>query len=124
MNRIPYSVKSCSERFASFLSGLGSLINVKQCCKSYYLGGFPKTGADGLYGIVWRDKLLQVFFHVNTLMQHIDAHAVTALNKDPEEEKILKDSQAGTITQEIANKLIIHKIRKYINSDNVNYNME
>lgn len=94
-----YSVKACSNRFAVFLSKLGSLIDITKCCKSYFLGGFPKTGEDGLYGIVWRDSLMQVFFHVNTLMQHITDVGVGAnLPKD---------------------EIIFQKIKKYIDQENV-----
>lgn len=107
-----YSVKNCSKRFADFLSGLGCLINIKQCCNSYFLGGLPKTGADGLYGILWRDKLMQVFFHVNTLMQHIDIETNLSTNN---ETSVL----SGNLTnEEIDKEQIISKIKKYINNDN------
>ena len=76
------------------------------------MGGLPKTGADGLYGVVWRDDMSQMFYHVNTLMQHIDLNA----NVQNENQEALSASLSeGQATPE----LLISKVKKHINGDNV-----
>lgn len=120
-----FSTKTSSLRFSQFLSELGNLINVKQCCKSYYLGGLPQTGRDGLYGMVWRDNLSQVFFHVNTLMQHIDVNAALLAKYDNSEEGKLisqfpqSNPDSSIVPPELTEELIRLKIKKHINGDNV-----
>jgi len=130
-----YSVKDFSIRFEQFLSEIGSFISIKDCCDSYHLGGLPKNGADGLYGIIWRDELSQIFFHVNVLMQHIDENANKYRNlrgvvNSEEEAMVTKliSNVGSTKLEEIDQKplsieekqeLIKVKIKRYFNSDNI-----
>ena len=65
-----YSERTASPKFNKFLSQLGALIKVETASKSDYIGKLPRSGADGLYGILWKDRLMRVFFYVNTLMQY------------------------------------------------------
>ncbi|ODM95089.1 Tuberin, partial [Orchesella cincta] len=67
-----------SRRYRDFLQGLGSLIKLKETDPvSTFLGGLDKTGdADGEFACIWQDDLMQVIFHVATLMP-------TRLTTDP-----------------------------------------
>ncbi len=131
-----YSVRTGSERFQRFLSELGTLVSIKDCAASYHLGGMPRNGADGLFGVVWRDEISQVFFHVNTLMQYIERNANKYRNLkgkiDPQEEEMaskLFNSLSEVETKEPkpteplsdtqVKDLIRLKIKRYLNADNV-----
>ena len=58
-----------SLRSAAFLHGLGSLISLKDIDKaSTYLGGLDHSDGDGDFAYMWEDDVMQVIFHVATLM--------------------------------------------------------
>eukprot|EP00826_Nyctotherus_ovalis_P022095 TRINITY_DN17236_c0_g1_i9.p1 TRINITY_DN17236_c0_g1~~TRINITY_DN17236_c0_g1_i9.p1 ORF type:complete len:795 (+),score=216.77 TRINITY_DN17236_c0_g1_i9:104-2488(+) len=131
-----YSAKVWSKRFETFLAELGSLVSVKDCANSYmYLGNMPLNGSDGKYGLVWQDKLTQIFFHVNILMQHIDETVNNYRNLhgkiDAQEEAMVtqilssistkspEESKASPLTPGELQKLVVFKIRRHLQSDNV-----
>ncbi|CAG0892665.1 unnamed protein product, partial [Darwinula stevensoni] len=58
-----------SVRYVEFLEGLGDVIDLTQVNKQQtFLGGLETNGSDGKYGITWKDEVMQVIFHVATLM--------------------------------------------------------
>ncbi|XP_074649402.1 tuberin-like [Tubulanus polymorphus] len=59
-----------SSRYAAFLSGLGTLLYLKECNPEHnYVGGLDTTGgADGQFAYSWHDDIMQVIYHVATLM--------------------------------------------------------
>ncbi|GAB6025853.1 hypothetical protein CHUAL_011832 [Chamberlinius hualienensis] len=58
-----------SVRYMNFLQGLGHLVHLKKVNpKELYVGGLDLTGPDGQFTYVWKDDVLQVVFHVATLM--------------------------------------------------------
>ena len=84
--------------------------------------------------MVWRDELTQVFFHVNTLMQHIDHSANKYRNLkgkiDPQEEEMIstlfnslapaQDSVAATkLPAEQVRQLVLLKVKRHVKNDNV-----
>lgn len=95
-------VVNSSKRFDQFLSNIGFLINIKDCPPNFYIGEMPKNGEDGLYGILWRDELSQVFFHVNNLMQ--------SSFPNPDKQKLNEDQLKD---------LACKKIFRHITNDNV-----
>ncbi len=116
-----------SERFMRFLSGLGSIVSICDCSQSLFLGGLARSGADGRYGCLWRDELTQVFFHVSTLLRHVDIAACflpESLDKaSPQEAEMSKRLQNEQDPVEkkriIAQELIFTKIWKRIAATNV-----
>ena len=131
-----YSVKSWSKRFEEFIEGLGCLVSVKENVGGYrYLGNIPINGSDGKYGILWQDKLMHIFFHVNVLMQYIDETTNNYRNLhgkiDPQEEAMVtqilssvgakssEDSKGTPMKPSELKRLIVFKIRRHLQSDNV-----
>lgn len=58
-----------SSRYMSFLSGLGTLVRLRDCPPAeIYTGGLDRNGEDGEYAYSWQDDICQVIFHVSTLM--------------------------------------------------------
>ncbi|XP_002740570.2 tuberin-like [Saccoglossus kowalevskii] len=58
-----------SSRYVEFLRGLGKLINLKDSeANEIYTGGLDCTGYDGKFAYSWQDDVMQVIFHVATLM--------------------------------------------------------
>ena len=58
-----------SLRYTDFLHGLGSLICLRDVDrKTTFLGGLNPEEGDGDYAYMWEDDLMQVIFHVATLM--------------------------------------------------------
>ncbi|XP_035706694.1 tuberin isoform X3 [Folsomia candida] len=58
-----------SSRYRDFLQGLGSLIKLKEIDpQKNYMGGLSKDGDDGDFASIWQDDVMQVIFHVATLM--------------------------------------------------------
>eukprot|EP00826_Nyctotherus_ovalis_P055854 TRINITY_DN7465_c0_g2_i25.p1 TRINITY_DN7465_c0_g2~~TRINITY_DN7465_c0_g2_i25.p1 ORF type:complete len:289 (+),score=52.19 TRINITY_DN7465_c0_g2_i25:73-939(+) len=75
---IIFNTKSWSEEFEGLLSRLGSVINMKACAEGCEcVETIPKHSA---YGILWRDCITQLLFHVNVLMHADDAKML--LEKD------------------------------------------
>uniref|UniRef100_A0A3B4ESQ3 Tuberin n=1 Tax=Pundamilia nyererei TaxID=303518 RepID=A0A3B4ESQ3_9CICH len=58
-----------SNRYASFLTGLGKLIHLKDCDPDQiFLGGLDQYGDDGEFTYCWHDDIMQAIFHIATLM--------------------------------------------------------
>ncbi|XP_018019720.1 tuberin-like isoform X2 [Hyalella azteca] len=57
-----------SSRYQKFLSGLGTVVSLKKASKGFFLPGLSNTGDDGDECYVWQDEIMQVSFHVATLM--------------------------------------------------------
>ncbi|XP_064629998.1 tuberin-like isoform X3 [Lineus longissimus] len=58
-----------SSRYAEFLNGLGELLRLKDCSvEQTYVGGLDLDGDDGKFTYCWQDDVMQVIFHVATLM--------------------------------------------------------
>lgn len=89
-----------SPRYIKFLEGLGSLINLTEADRQhFFLGGLETSGSDGKFAYIWQDDVMQVIFHVATLMpntptdpkgvrkkQHIGNDFVTIVYNDSGEE--------------------------------------
>ncbi|XP_038058921.1 tuberin-like [Patiria miniata] len=58
-----------STRYVEFLRGLGRLISLKDVSPNeVYTGGLDHQGSDGKFAYWWHDDIMQVIFHVATLM--------------------------------------------------------
>lgn len=58
-----------SVRYMEFISRLGNLIALPDVDpQSCFLGGLEQNGHDGKFAYIWQDDLMQVIFHVATLM--------------------------------------------------------
>ncbi|PIK45885.1 putative tuberin [Apostichopus japonicus] len=58
-----------SSRYMSFLKGLGKLIPLQEAGHiEIYTGGLDTSGSDGKFVYWWKDDVMQVIFHVATLM--------------------------------------------------------
>ncbi|XP_037363681.1 tuberin isoform X4 [Talpa occidentalis] len=58
-----------SYRYTEFLTGLGRLIELKDCQPDkVYLGGLDVCGEDGQFTYCWHDDIMQAVFHIATLM--------------------------------------------------------
>ncbi|PSN43169.1 hypothetical protein C0J52_09893 [Blattella germanica] len=58
-----------SLRYAEFLQRLGTLIKLKDADpQNVFLGGLDSSGNDGKFAYIWQDDVMQVTFHVATLM--------------------------------------------------------
>jgi len=89
-----------SIRYAEFLRGLGQLIRLKEVDpQTTYIGGLDQNGGDGKFACIWQDDVMQVIFHVATLMPskesdpscnskklHIGNDFVTIVYNESEEE--------------------------------------
>ncbi|KAM3826912.1 tuberin isoform 3-T3 [Vipera latastei] len=63
-----------SYRYTEFLTGLGKLIELKDCQPDkVYLGGLDVCGEDGQFTYCWHDDIMQAIFHIATLMPTKDA---------------------------------------------------
>ncbi|XP_037940239.1 tuberin [Teleopsis dalmanni] len=65
-----------STRYVEFLRGIGTLVSLKEAEQNNLFIGLDTGGADGKFTYVWKDDIVQVTFHVATLMP-------TNLKKDP-----------------------------------------
>ncbi|XP_019062528.1 tuberin isoform X4 [Fukomys damarensis] len=66
-----------SYRYTEFLTGLGRLIELKDCQPDkVYLGGLDVCGEDGQFTYCWHDDIMQAVFHIATLMptKDMDKH--------------------------------------------------
>lgn len=95
-----------SVRYMEFLHKLGQLISLKEVdTRGTYIGGLEVSGDDGKFAYLWKDDVLQVIFHVATLMptkpndlactnkkRHIGNNYVTIVYNDSGE-----DHQINTI---------------------------
>lgn len=58
-----------SERYVKFVQGLGHLICLQEINpQTTYIGGLDQSGQDGKFAYMWQDDVMQVIFHVATLM--------------------------------------------------------
>lgn len=58
-----------SLRYAEFLQRLGTLIKLADADpQNVFLGGLERNGNDGKFAYIWQDDVMQVTFHVATLM--------------------------------------------------------
>ncbi|XP_060642483.2 tuberin isoform X5 [Anolis sagrei] len=58
-----------SYRYTEFLTGLGKLVELKDCQPDkIYLGGLDVGGEDGQFTYCWHDDIMQAIFHIATLM--------------------------------------------------------
>ncbi|XP_030373019.1 tuberin [Scaptodrosophila lebanonensis] len=57
-----------STRYVEFLRSIGTLVNLKEAEQNNLFIGLDKSGADGKFTYIWKDDILQVTFHVATLM--------------------------------------------------------
>ncbi|XP_073996859.1 TSC complex subunit tuberin isoform X2 [Rhodnius prolixus] len=58
-----------SPRYVEFLQRLGTLINLAEADRQHlFLGGLDTNGSDGKFAYIWQDDVMQVIFHVATLM--------------------------------------------------------
>ncbi|XP_065212023.1 tuberin [Planococcus citri] len=58
-----------SVRYVQFLSKLGTLVRLADVnSQNIFLGGLEQNGNDGKYAYIWKDDIMQVIFHVATLM--------------------------------------------------------
>lgn len=95
-----------SVRYMEFLHKLGQLISLNEVDpRGTYIGGLEVSGEDGKFAYLWKDDVLQVIFHVATLMptkpndtactnkkRHIGNNYVTIVYNDSGE-----DHQMNTI---------------------------
>ncbi|XP_054732687.1 tuberin [Anastrepha obliqua] len=65
-----------SMRYIEFLSNIGTLVSLKEAEQKNLFVNLDRGGADGKFTYVWKDDIVQVTFHVATLMP-------TNLQKDP-----------------------------------------
>ncbi len=65
-----------SLRYANFLHGLGSLISLRDVDRqTTFVGGLDTEDGDGDYAYMWEDDVMQVIFHVATLMPNHETDA-------------------------------------------------
>lgn len=58
-----------SPRYQEFLKGLGELVCLRDCDpSSTFLSGLDTKGEDGDFTYVWKEDVMQMVFHVTTLM--------------------------------------------------------
>ena len=57
-----------SLRYVEFLHGLGNLISLRNPDSTTFLGGLSASDGDGDYTYLWEDDVMQVVFHVATMM--------------------------------------------------------
>ncbi|XP_014260624.1 tuberin [Cimex lectularius] len=58
-----------SPRYVEFLQRLGTLIDLAEADRQQvFLGGLQTDGKDGKFAYIWQDDVMQVIFHVATLM--------------------------------------------------------
>ena len=69
-----------THKYQRFLSRLGNLICLQDCDeRRCYLGGLDfRNGEDGVYTYVWQEKIMQMVFHVATLMPNRSDSDVTS----------------------------------------------
>lgn len=57
-----------SLRYTNFLKNLGQLVAIKDAKKNHIYVNLEESGRDGNFTYVWHDDIVQVIFHVATLM--------------------------------------------------------
>lgn len=62
-----------STRYIDFLKNLGTLVSLKTAKENNLFINLETNGADGLFTYVWMDDIMQVIFHVATLMPTKDS---------------------------------------------------
>lgn len=70
-----------SIRYTEFLHGLGTVVQISEVDqRKVYLGGLDSK-TDGKFAYIWHDDLIQVVFHVATMMPNKDKDPVGNLKK-------------------------------------------
>ncbi|KAF6037720.1 TSC2 [Bugula neritina] len=66
-----------SQRYSQFLKKLGTLISLDKCDpRDMYVGGLDhEQGADGKYTYIWHDEVVQMVFHIATMMPSKESDA-------------------------------------------------
>ncbi|XP_071526616.1 tuberin-like isoform X3 [Panulirus ornatus] len=62
-----------SLRYMIFLQGLGSVVELRTVSRDVFLGGLDTNGTDGQIAYIWQDDMMQVVFHVSTLIPTKDS---------------------------------------------------
>lgn len=62
-----------STRYIEFLKNLGTLVSLKTSKENNLFINLETNGSDGLFTYVWMDDIMQVIFHVATLMPTKDS---------------------------------------------------
>ncbi|KAH8378989.1 hypothetical protein KR009_002539, partial [Drosophila setifemur] len=57
-----------SARYVEFLHNIGTLVSLKEAEQNNLFIMLDRNGADGKFAYIWKDDILQVTFHVATLM--------------------------------------------------------
>lgn len=58
-----------SERYKNFINGLGNLVRLKDMdTNRIYPGGLETDGSAGEFTLLWFDGIVQVAFHIATMM--------------------------------------------------------
>ena len=59
-----------STLYQNFIASLGDLVNITDCDerRTYLAGLDHKHGSDGKYTYIWRERTMQMVFHITTLM--------------------------------------------------------
>ncbi|KAH8305598.1 hypothetical protein KR059_003548 [Drosophila kikkawai] len=57
-----------SARYVEFLRNIGTLVSLKEAEQNNLFIMLDRNGADGKFAYIWKDDILQVTFHVATLM--------------------------------------------------------
>ena len=113
-----YSVKKGSSRFNKFLSQLGNLINTKNSSSNDFIGGLPKI--KGVYGVLWKNSVMQVFFHSNTLLCSLNTSEIKEFITKNNVTIIWNENIENQLTKEIAKK-INDKVVISINPLSINF---
>ena len=92
-----FSGKKGSDRFTQFLSQFGSLISVKGSLSNCHTGELPKSGEEGVYGLLWRNELTQVFSYVNTLLAYKNINGVIEATGKEDYKRIKKYMEDVTV---------------------------
>ena len=117
-----------SVRYMEFLHKLGQLISLNEVdTRGTYIGGLEVSGEDGKFAYLWKDDVLQVIFHVATLMptklndpactnkkRHIGNNYVTIVYNDSGE-----DHQMNTIRVSFLHVVFLYRTFSFHSFSNV-----
>ena len=67
-----------SDRYKNFINGLGNLVRLKDMdTNRIYSGGLETDGSAGEFTLLWFDGIIQVAFHVATMMPNINVDCLS-----------------------------------------------
>lgn len=107
-----YSESEGSARFIEFISTLGSFVNIKNAPNNLFLNGLPRSGAEGLYGILAKDNISQIFFYINTLMQYSESPTEDSVKRI---KNYIKDLNVVIVWNENPSSILTESLLKKIN---------